>query len=89
MWSVVLNPLSRGLEKLRAMSTFFARTENRSPSMIIIRRLCLDVSFFLCVIAIVGAIWRKSGVRRREVKTALVVLWKAVLGVKPHRPHVD
>ncbi|KIM45895.1 hypothetical protein M413DRAFT_440947 [Hebeloma cylindrosporum] len=89
MWSVVLNPLSRGLEKLRVMATFFARTENRSPSMIIIRRLCLDVSFFLCVIAIFGAIWRKSGVRRREVKTALVVLWNAVLGVKPQRPYVD
>jgi len=89
MWSVVLNPLSRGLEKLRVISTFFARTENRSPSMIIIRRLCLDVSFFLCVIALVGAIWRKSGVRRREVKAALVVLWKAVLGVKPDQPHVD
>jgi hypothetical protein len=89
MWSVVLNPLSRGLEKLRVMSAFFARTENRSPSMIIIRRLCLDVSFFLCVIAIVGAIWRKSGVRRREVKTALVVLWNAVLGIKPQQPHVD
>lgn len=48
--------------------------------MIIIRRLCLDVSFLLCVIAVVGAIWRKSGNRRREVRAALVVLWRAVVG---------
>jgi len=89
MWSIVLNPFSRGLETLRVMSTFFARNKNRSPSMIIVRRLCLDVSFLLCVIAIIGAIWRKSGVRRREVKSALVVLWKAILGKKSQRPLVD
>jgi hypothetical protein len=57
--------------------------------MIIVRRLCLDVSFFLCVIAIIGAMWRKSGVRRREVKNALVALWKAILGKKNQPPHVD
>lgn len=85
MWSFVLNPLSRGWIHLREFSTFFARNENRTPSMIIIRRLCLDISFLACVIAIIGAIWRKSGVRRREVKVALIVLWRAILGTKPER----
>ncbi|KAF9475919.1 ACBP-domain-containing protein [Pholiota conissans] len=85
MWSLVLNPLIRGFDSLREFSTFFARNENRSPSMIIIRRLCLDVSFLVCVIAVVGAIWRKSGVRRREVKAALIVLWQAIVGSKPQR----
>lgn len=85
MWSFVLNPLSRGWIHLRELSTFFARNENRTPTMIIIRRLCLDISFLACVIAIVGAIWRKSGVRRREVKVALIVLWRAILGTKPER----
>ncbi|KAF8204881.1 hypothetical protein BJ912DRAFT_1052196 [Pholiota molesta] len=85
MWSLVMNPLVRGFDSLREFSTFFARNENHSPSMIIIRRLCLDVSFLVCVIAIIGAIWRKSGVRRREVKAALIVLWRAIVGSKPQR----
>jgi len=57
--------------------------------MIIIRRLCLDVSFLVCVVALIGALWRKSGVRRREVKAALVVLWRAIVGSKPQRSLVD
>lgn len=89
MWSIVLNPLSRGLESLREFATFFARNENRSPTSIILRRLCLDVSFLLCVIGVVSALWRKSGVRRREVREALIVLWRAILGTKPPRSLVD
>lgn len=85
MWSLVLNPLSRGMEHLRELSTFFARNENRSPSMIIVRRLCLDISFLLCVITTVRALWSKSGVRRREVKAALIILWRAIVGIKPPR----
>ena len=80
MWSFVLNPLLHAMDALRDMSTFFSRDENRSPSMVIIRRLCLDVSFLLCVIGVIGAIWRKSGNRRREVRAALVVLWRAIVG---------
>lgn len=80
MWSFVLNPLSHVVDTLQDLSTFFSRDENRSPSLIIIRRLCLDVSFLLCVIGVIGAIWRKSGNRRREVRAALVVLWRAIVG---------
>jgi len=80
MWSFVLNPLSHAMDALRDMSTFFSRDENRSPSMVIIRRLCLDISFLLCVIGVIGAIWRRSGNRRREVRAALVVLWRAIVG---------
>ena len=80
MWSFVLNPLSHAMDALRNMSTFFSGDEDRSPSMVIIRRLCLDVSFLLCVIGVIGAIWRKSGNRRREVRMALVVLWRAIVG---------
>jgi len=83
LWSLVLNPLSRGLDALREFLTFFARNENRSPTSIIVRRLCLDISFLVCVVAVVRALWRKSGVRRREVRAALVVLWRAILGTKP------
>ncbi|PPR02477.1 hypothetical protein CVT24_002026 [Panaeolus cyanescens] len=89
MWSMVLNPMSRGLEKMKEWATFFARNENRSPSMIIIRRLCLDVSFLVCVVAVLGALWRKSGVRRREVKAALVILWRAIVGHKSQASLVE
>lgn len=89
MWSIVLNPLSRGLDKLREFAIFFARNEDRSPTSIIIRRLCLDVSFLICVLGVVRALWRRSGVRRREVRAALVVLWRAILGTKPERILID
>jgi hypothetical protein len=46
----------------------------------IVRRLIFDVSFLVCVVAVIGAVWRRSGVRRREVKAALVVLWRALIG---------
>ncbi|GLB33504.1 putative acyl CoA binding protein [Lyophyllum shimeji] len=88
MWSIVLNPISRGLDKLRDIATFFARNEDRSPTAIIIRRLCLDVSFLVCVLAVVKILWKKSGVRRREVRYALAVLWRAILG-KPERMMAD
>ncbi|KAJ7179416.1 hypothetical protein C8R46DRAFT_1073695 [Mycena filopes] len=89
MWSLVVNPISRGIEALREAAMFFARDENRSPTSIVVRRLCLDVSFLLCVLAVIRAIWRKSGVRRREVNAALVVLWRAILGTKKPRVMVD
>lgn len=88
MWSVVLNPLSSALSALRSFAMFFARNENRSPSMVILRRLCLDVSFLVCVVGVIGALWRKSGMRRREVKAALLILWRAIVG-RPHRVLVD
>lgn len=79
---MVLNPVSRGIVHLRELAKFFARNENRSPSLIILRRLCLDVSFLLSVLGVLRMIWKKSGVRRREVYAALVVLWRAILGSK-------
>lgn len=40
----------------------------------------MDLSFLVCVVAIIKAVWKRSGVRRREVKAALVVLWRAIVG---------
>lgn len=84
LWSIVLKPLSRGVDHLRNWAVFFARDESRTPAKIIVRRLVLDVSFLMCVIALIGAIWRKSGVRRKEVKAALVILWRALIGAGGH-----
>lgn len=89
MWSLVVNPLARVLDKMRDLATFFARNEDRSPTRMIIRRLCLDVSFLVCVLAVVRLLWKRSGVRRREVHIALRVLWHAILGAKPDRVMID
>ncbi|KAG6849218.1 hypothetical protein H0H93_010340, partial [Arthromyces matolae] len=43
MWSLVVKPVARSVENIRMLATFFAKDEDRSPTMIIIRRLCLDV----------------------------------------------
>uniref|UniRef100_A0A0W0FL07 ACB domain-containing protein n=1 Tax=Moniliophthora roreri TaxID=221103 RepID=A0A0W0FL07_MONRR len=81
LWSFLVNPTLRTVQLLRNIAQFFAKNEsNRSPSMIVLRRLCLDASFLLCFLALFRMIWRKSGVRRREVNAALVVLWRALLG---------
>ncbi|KAF8901640.1 hypothetical protein CPB84DRAFT_1815100 [Gymnopilus junonius] len=87
MWSMVLKPFFRGLEHLREFSAFFASSEGRSPSRIIIRRLCLDVSFLVFVVSLIGVLWRRSGVRRREVRAALIILWRAIVGSRP-RPEL-
>ncbi|KAG6899772.1 hypothetical protein C0993_006998 [Termitomyces sp. T159_Od127] len=89
MWSFVVNPIACVLDKIRELATFFARNEDRSPTRMIIRRLCLDVSFLVCVLAVVRLLWKRSGVRRREVHLALRVLWRAILGAKPDRVMID
>jgi len=90
MWSLVLKPLSTVLHKLRVLTKFFlARNENRSPSAMIVRRLCLDISFLLFVVGLLRLIWRKSGVRRREVKAALIALLRAIFGIKNERTSMD
>ena len=83
LWSLILNPVSRGVDFLKDLARWFAQDENRSPAKAVLRRLVLDISFLVFVIALLGAIWRKSGVRRREVKAALVVLWRALIGSNP------
>lgn len=83
MWSLILDPISRGIDQLREFAKFFAKDDSRSPSMIVVRRLCLDVSFIICVLGFVRLLWKKSGVRRKEVYAALIVLWRAIMGTKP------
>ncbi|KAF8665732.1 hypothetical protein AX16_000180 [Volvariella volvacea WC 439] len=89
MWSVVLHPLSRVVNMLQDLALFFARDESRSPSQVIVRRLVLDASFLVFAVGLVRFLWRRSGVRRREVKAALIVLWRAILGVQPQRTLTD
>ncbi|KAL4075744.1 hypothetical protein V8B97DRAFT_2002060 [Scleroderma yunnanense] len=80
LWSYVLKPLSRGVQYLRRLLVFILRSENQSPVLVIVRRLCLDISFTLAVLTLLKLAWRKSRTRRREINTALGILWAALTG---------
>ncbi|KIJ70473.1 hypothetical protein HYDPIDRAFT_23575 [Hydnomerulius pinastri MD-312] len=83
LWSLILKPLLKGLSSLHALLRFFLRSDqqgNRGPVLMVVRRLCLDISFVLGVLGVLRVVWKRSGVRRREVGEALGVLWGAVLG---------
>ena len=88
MWSLVLSPVTRVGGTLRQLARFFATSEH-SPTLIVVRRLCLDMSFLFCVLWVVRALWRKTGVRRREVRLALKILMHAIFGRHQERTLVD
>ncbi|TCD66814.1 hypothetical protein EIP91_000892 [Steccherinum ochraceum] len=89
MWSIILSPLSRTMGMFRTLLDFLASSEQRSPTFIIIRRLFLDISFLLCILACFRMAWRRTGLRRREVLHALGGVWRAMLGHKRPRVMVD
>lgn len=89
MWSLVLKPLQRVFIMFEQLRAFLARNENRSPTLVIVRRLFLDISFLLCVLAMTKIAWRKSGMRRREVYAALGALWRALIGQRRPRVLID
>ncbi|TBU49070.1 ACBP-domain-containing protein [Dichomitus squalens] len=80
MWSLVLRPTARAFGLFRQLMAFLANSENRSPTFVVIRRLFLDISFVLCILALFKAGWHRSGVRRKEVSAALRGLWRAIAG---------
>jgi len=85
LWSLVLQPLAKLLASVRGAAAFLAVNENRSPTFVVIRRLFLDLSFVLAVLAVVKMGWRRSGLRRKEIIIALGVLWKTIIGVRTGR----
>lgn len=74
-WSVVLTPLARSVISARRMM----EVVRRNPTLTIIRRLMLDISFLLALVAVIRACWRRFGGRRREVLSALSGLWIALV----------
>lgn len=75
LWSMVFSPVTNVGIAVRQLARFmFASSVKRSPVLVVIRRLSLDLSFIFCVIAILRALWHKTGVRRREVNKALKLL---------------
>jgi hypothetical protein len=89
MWALLLNPLASVVERFRQLMEFLAYNPDRSPGLLVVRRLFLDVSFLLCLIAVVRLSWRRSGVRRREVVHALKGVWWAVVGHRRPRVLLD
>ncbi|EIN10465.1 ACBP-domain-containing protein [Punctularia strigosozonata HHB-11173 SS5] len=87
MWTHVLRPLAQCIERLREF-LLNQQPENRSPAFFVIRRLFLDISFLMCLLMVVKGLWRATGVRRREVQRALVILWRAVVGSNVKSPRV-
>ena len=73
----------------RSAFDYLLASEGRSPALIVIRRLFLDLSFILAVLGLVRMGWRRSGVRRREIAVALRVLWRAVVGTPAPRALVS
>lgn len=80
LWTYLIRALSRFQSLLRYLGSFLAHSDRRSPAMIILRRLFLDVSFVLFVLWVARVGWRRSGVRRREVLVALTGLGRALIG---------
>ncbi|CUA70228.1 Acyl-CoA-binding domain-containing protein 5 [Xenopus (Silurana) tropicalis] [Rhizoctonia solani] len=74
-WSVILTPLARSVVNVRHM----LQVVRRNPTMIIIRRLMLDISFLLALLAVIRACWRRFGGRRREIISALGGMWIALV----------
>lgn len=89
LWSFVLRPLSQMAGSLKQLLIFFARSEDRSPLLTIVRRLCLDISFSLAVLGLLRMTWKKTATRRREVNAALVLLWAALSGRNKGRPMIS
>lgn len=80
LWSLVLQPLARLLASVRGVATFLAVNENRSPTFVVIRRLFLDLSFVLAILAIAKVGWKRTGLRGKKIYVSLGVLWKAAVG---------
>lgn len=85
-WSVVLTPLARSVANARKMM----EVVRRNPTLTVVRRLMLDISFLLALIALIRACWRRFGGRRREVLSALGGLWIALVngGQAPRRERI-
>jgi hypothetical protein len=89
LWSIILQPVSRVVKGTRHVIAFLAVNESRTPTFVVVRRLLLDLSFILCVLAAFKVGWRRSGIRRGEIFTALGVLGRAVVGERRSRHMID
>jgi len=81
-WSLIIRPLKLVIYHLSTLSAFFfvPPPANRSPLLILIRRLALDASFLCFVLFWLRRAWLNTGIRQQEVYRALTGLWYALRG---------
>ena len=89
MWSLVLNPLSVVIARMRRLTDFLLYNDSRSPTLVVVRRLMLDISFFLCLFTMFKYVWRRSGPRRQALLTILKNIWWVIVGQQVPRALVD
>ncbi|KAG8855878.1 hypothetical protein FRB96_006700 [Tulasnella sp. 330] len=82
-WSIILRPLYIVVLRFRRLLHFMAYPPDPQSStarLIVVRRLLLDATFLVFVMAVIRSIWRITGMRRKEVQKALIGVWHAVTG---------
>jgi hypothetical protein len=84
-WSLVLRPLVRLENNFRSFAWFVAEADERSPILVMVRRLFLDLSFLIVVLIMFKSIWRRTRSRRSEVYFAMREVWRALTGQKVPR----
>lgn len=84
-WSLILQPLSRLDSNVKAFAHFLAHSDDRSPVLVIVRRLFLDLSFLIAFLLIAKSIRRRTRLRRGEVALALRQVWRALTGTTTPR----
>lgn len=84
-WSLVLGPLARLESNFRSFAWFVAEADERSPILVMVRRLFLDLSFLIAVLVTFKSVWRRTRIRRGEVYFALREVWRAITGQKVPR----
>jgi hypothetical protein len=89
MWSLLLNPLSAVLARVRNFTDFLLYSDNRSPALVIVRRLILDISFALCLLAITRRVWRRGDSRHEAVTHKFRRIWLPLVGQQVPRVLVD
>jgi hypothetical protein len=62
-----------------------AEADERSPILVMVRRLFLDLSFLIAVLVTFKSVWRRTRIRRGEVYFALREVWRAITGQKVPR----
>ena len=85
LWSIIFVPLSKIFSRLQYISLILLTPTPKGRGNTlrsIMRRMVLDATFLWVVFLALRSIWRKTGIRRREVNRALKLVIIALLGRK-------
>ena len=85
LWSVILVPLSKIFSRLQHILLILLTPTPKGRGNTlrsVTRRILLDATFVWATFLILRSIWRKTGIRRREVNRALKLVIIALLGRK-------